>query len=72
MRKWIGTENRILVPLIVLGELRAGFATGTRRQENEELLQQFLDSPNVDTVALTNRTTTFFADVFSTRHALLS
>lgn len=37
----------INVPLIVLGELRAGFLGGTRRAENEKYLVRFLNSPRV-------------------------
>lgn len=37
----------IAVPLIVLGELRAGFAAGNRESANAANLQRFLASPRV-------------------------
>lgn len=39
--------DRIFLPLIVLSELRAGFAAGTRETENLVTLRQFLASPRV-------------------------
>ena len=35
----------VLLPAIVLGELRVGFRLGTRRVENEERLRQFIEEP---------------------------
>jgi tRNA(fMet)-specific endonuclease VapC len=40
--------DRILVPVIVLGELRAGFLGGSRAPENEANLVRFLNSPRVE------------------------
>lgn len=57
------TENELIVPLIVIGELRAGFANSARTLENEKLLQLFLDSPNVRTVSPTDKTTQKYAQV---------
>ncbi|HUD08100.1 MAG TPA: PIN domain-containing protein [Candidatus Saccharimonadales bacterium] len=65
LRKWFLKDNEIIVPLIVVGELRAGFALGSKRKDNEVLLQKFLDSPNVDIVTITNTTTTLFAKIYS-------
>ena len=64
LRSWFNVKHTILVPLIVIGELRAGFIAGTKTAENEQLLQQFLDSPNVQTIALTDETTKYFAKLF--------
>ena len=36
----VRTVERIQVPLIVLGELRAGFAAGSREEENFEILRK--------------------------------
>ena len=38
---------QIMIPFIVLGELRAGFACGTRSFRNEQTLTRFLNSPRV-------------------------
>ena len=43
----VRTARSIVVPLIVLGELRAGFAAGDRVSANATNLQQFLSSPRV-------------------------
>ena len=37
--------SRIFIPIIVLGELRAGFAAGSREEANLATLRQFLASP---------------------------
>jgi predicted nucleic acid-binding protein len=64
LKAFFRPESQILVPLIVIGELRAGFSLGSRRQENETLLQKLLDSPNVNTITLTEKTTMLFAAIF--------
>ncbi len=43
--------ERIHLPLIVLAELRAGFACGTRALENERNLVRFLNRPRVEVLA---------------------
>jgi len=63
--KWFSKDNEIVIPLIVVGELRAGFSLGSRQKENEALLQKFLDSPNVDIVSITDKTTVLFAKIYS-------
>jgi tRNA(fMet)-specific endonuclease VapC len=64
LRKWFDAAYTIYVPLIVIGELRAGFISGMRTAENEALLTQFLMSNTVETVALSLRTTEIFASLF--------
>jgi tRNA(fMet)-specific endonuclease VapC len=64
LKEFFSPANDMLVPLITIGELRAGFALGTRVKENETLLQKFLDSPNVSTLTITDKTTKLFASVF--------
>lgn len=44
---FLGQVDEIHIPLIVLAEQRAGFAAGTRRAENERLLNKFLNQPGV-------------------------
>lgn len=66
LRQWFQSDHEIVVPLIVVGELRAGFAAGDRRDDNEQLLQRFLDSPNVHTATLTDNTTELFAQTYLT------
>lgn len=64
LKKWFHIDNEILISQIVIGELRAGFAAGNRREENEQLLQKFLDSPSVRSVSLTDTTTKLFAEIY--------
>jgi tRNA(fMet)-specific endonuclease VapC len=56
--------ERILVPLIVLGELRAGFLAGSRAPENEAGLARFLNSPRVDVLLADEDTTHHYARLF--------
>lgn len=64
LRAWFSSENDIIVPIIVVGELRAGFAVGTKQNENEELLQRFLDSPNVYVQTITDKTTVMYSHIY--------
>jgi len=56
--------DEILVPFVVLGELRAGFAGGVRTGENEANLVRFLDSRRVDLVFADEDTTHHYARLF--------
>jgi predicted nucleic acid-binding protein len=46
---------------VVLGELKAGFARGRKKKENEELLSQFLESPRVYSVPIDEETSERYA-----------
>jgi len=61
---WFDAENDIAVPVIVIGELRSGFAIGSRREENEKLLMRFLETPNVRVLDLDMGTTSHFASLY--------
>ncbi len=65
LKDWFNAGTDIVVPTIVIGELRAGFAVGNRAKENEELLQRFLDSPNVFIETISDRTTKIYAQIYS-------
>ena len=54
----------LVVPLPVIGELRYGFAKGSRQEENERKLTRFLTQPRVSIAALTMNTTEQFAKLF--------
>lgn len=64
LKKWFHADSQIIVPLIVVGELRAGFSVGSMQKENEDLLQRFLDSSNVNTTTITDTTTKLFATIY--------
>ncbi len=59
------SPNLILNP-IVLGELRAGFAAGVRRANNEAELQYFVDSPRVEVLPIDEETSVFYAQIHLT------
>jgi predicted nucleic acid-binding protein len=56
--------DEIHLPLVVLAELRSGFAHGARRGENERLLTRFLNSPRVRVVSPDEQTTQFYAEIY--------
>ena len=54
----------VIVPFVVLGELRAGFANGRRQTENERTLRRFLLKDSVDVLFADDQTTHHYAAVF--------
>jgi tRNA(fMet)-specific endonuclease VapC len=54
----------ILVPFVVLGELRAGFVQGRRQADNERTLRQFLLKDGVHVLFADDQTTHHYASVF--------
>jgi predicted nucleic acid-binding protein len=56
--------ERIHLPLIVLGELRAGFAAGSREAENLATLRQFLASSRVSILYPDEATAGHYASIF--------
>ena len=61
---WFKPEHQLLMPLIVLGELRAGFALGSKEAANLRTLNKFLDIPNVEILKLTTMTPKLYADLY--------
>jgi tRNA(fMet)-specific endonuclease VapC len=57
--------SEIHVPLIVLGELLAGFAAGARAAKNREELAQFMSSHRVSVLKPDERTASHYADIFA-------
>ncbi len=54
----------IHIPFVVVGELRAGFACGTKSLENERALTRFLQRPRVNLLLATEDTTRHYANLF--------
>jgi predicted nucleic acid-binding protein len=50
---------------IVLGELRSGFALGSRERDNLRELDEFMAGPRVRILSVTDRTSVFYARLFS-------
>ena len=51
--------EEVVLPFVVIGELRAGFSLGKRATENERVLRRFLAKPGVSVL---------FADELTTHH----
>lgn len=58
-----GAET-VVLPFVVLGELRAGFSLGKRGLRNEQKLQHFLARPGVEVAWPGNATTRCYAQVY--------
>lgn len=54
----------IMLPFVVVGELRAGFAHGRRQIENEGILRRFLLKSGVRVLFADDQTTHHYAAVF--------
>ena len=55
--------SRILIPAVVIGELRSGFLRGNRNDENTRQLQAFLAKPSVAIVDVTAQTAERYAEI---------
>lgn len=55
----------LLLNSVVLGELLAGFAAGSRQSKNRAELAKFMDSPRVDVVSVTAHTADSYALVYA-------
>jgi len=56
LRELLESAEFIGLPFVVLAELRAGFAAGTRWSENEQILRRFLGLPGVEVLWATEAT----------------
>jgi tRNA(fMet)-specific endonuclease VapC len=59
------SAQEIHLPLIVLAELLAGFAAGTRAGQNRDELAQFMASPRVHLLKPDEKTAHHYADVYA-------
>lgn len=58
------TADDIVLPFVVLGELRAGFLLGRRQADNERALNRLLLKDGVDVLYADDQTTHHYASVF--------
>jgi tRNA(fMet)-specific endonuclease VapC len=56
--------DRVVLPFVVLAELRAGFALGRHSSENERVLRRFLMKPGVDVLFPDEGTTHHYGALF--------
>lgn len=59
----LDTADWVGVPSIVLGELWTGFLSGSRQDENERELQQFLEHPVVEEVPVDRHVARIYAEI---------
>ena len=64
VRSQVEGARTVLVPFVVLAELRAGFAVGTLGRANERFLQRFLAKGGVEVVYATDATTHHYAALY--------
>ena len=57
-------SSEIHIPLIVVAELRAGFACGSKGPENEQILSRFLNKERVKLLSADEGTTFIYANLF--------
>lgn len=60
----VRTARLIYLPLIVLAELRAGFAAGNQESTNASNVQRFLNSPRVQVLSPDEQTTHHYAQLY--------
>jgi tRNA(fMet)-specific endonuclease VapC len=58
------TAEEVWIPLIVLGEIKAGFYGGTQESSNGALLQKFLAERTVDVLIPDRGTAEYYARLF--------
>ena len=61
----VASADQVFLPFIVLGELRAGFAAGSRAAENERGLRRLLQKRGVAVLLADEQTTGAYASVFA-------
>ena len=60
----LGTCDEVWVPLMVLGEIKAGFYGGAQRHRNEALIQRFLAKATVSLLIPGRETAEHYARIF--------
>ncbi len=61
--KKISQYERVVIPVVVLGELRAGFLGGSKIAENQQNLTEFLASEFVYVAKVSEATTSIYAEL---------
>lgn len=64
LARQLGTYEAVLVPLMVLAEMKAGFGLGARAAANEAVLLRFLSRPTVSVVCPDTTTADYYAHLF--------
>ena len=61
----LSTCASVIVPTVVIGELEAGFRSGSRTRENMLTLEEFLDEPFVSVVSVDRAVSRHYGRIFS-------
>ena len=64
MARAVRGAHEVHLPLIVLGELLAGFAAGSHTKSNREILARFMVEPRAHLMYLDEKTAQQYADVY--------
>lgn len=59
----LGKADRVFMPVVVLGELFAGFRGSSKEVRNKKLLEQFLGKPQVEILPISRETAEIFGEV---------
>jgi tRNA(fMet)-specific endonuclease VapC len=59
----LGKAAKVLVPLIVLGEIHAGFSNTHADRAKRRAVENFLNIPSVETITLSEETVGFYAAI---------
>ncbi len=63
--EWLAVADTVALPMMVLGELEAGFVLGSRTEENRVTLDDFLAEPFVQVLAVSRETATRYGALFA-------
>lgn len=66
----LSTYDTVLVPVVVLGELEAGFRKGSRYEQNKAGLMKFLSVPSVRVLDVTNVAAETYGRMFAELQAV--
>ena len=61
---WLGSCDEVWIPLMVLGEIEAGFLGGTQQHRNANLLHRLLSKPTVAALLPSRETAVYYARLF--------
>ncbi len=63
VKKVIETADKVLIPVIVIGELLYGFKNGSKEDINRELLSKFLNIEGIEVLNTSLETAEIFSDI---------
>ncbi|MEO7724910.1 MAG: type II toxin-antitoxin system VapC family toxin [Chthoniobacterales bacterium] len=64
VKESVQLSDRVILPLIILAELQAGFQVGNKGRENERVLKRFLARHRVDVINPDGETTHHYGRLF--------